>query len=189
MKRRGHRAVGGGTGLVRVRPSNEHAARRARRRAPPREDSIRRYDIFARFARRHLSTREQRAVYLTLVSQEAESWSAAEIAGLKRLDECDIERIFEAYEASGIVEAIDTTGGRRYRWRSDMNYLFGDVSDSPDWVDPVCGMPVTEESPYRAIDPFGRPRRFCASLCLAAFRASPGTFSGAAGQKGEASGL
>lgn len=139
---------------------------------------MRRYDIFARFARRHLRTREERAVYFTLVSQEAKSWSAAEIAELKRFDERDIERVFKAYEAAGIVEAADAAKGRRYRWRSDMNYLFGDVSDSPDWVDPVCGMPVTEDSPYRAKDLFRRSRRFCSPLCLAVFRAVPGTFSG-----------
>lgn len=149
-----------------------------RRRHGPPERSQRRYDVYARFARRHLRTREERAVYLTLVSQQAESWSAAEIAELKQLDARDIQRILRAYEVSGIVEAAGPAKDRRYRWRSDMNYLFGGVNDSPEWADPVCGMPVTDDSPYRADDLFRRPRRFCSSLCLAAFRAFPGTFSG-----------
>ena len=149
-----------------------------RKRGQPQDRSQRRYDIYARFARRHLRTRAERAVYLTLVAQEAESWSAAEIAGRQRLDARDIERILQAYEVAGIVEAAGATGDRRYRWRSDMNYLLGGVSDSPGRTDPVCGMPVAEERPCRTNDLFGRPRRFCSSLCLAAFRAFQGAFSG-----------
>ena len=35
---------------------------------------MKRHDVYSRFARRHLGTRVERAVYLTLVDQEAESW-------------------------------------------------------------------------------------------------------------------
>ena len=139
------------------------------------EEPMRRYDIYARFAGRYLRTPAEQAVYLTLVSQAAPSWSAAEMAQVNGLDVGETERILADYESSGIVQKTGTQGGRRYRWRSDMNYLFSDVSDSPEWVDPVCGMPVTTESPYWATDLLRRPRRFCSSLCLAAFRALPGT--------------
>jgi len=138
-----------------------------------------RYDVYSRFARRHLDTREERAVYLTLAGREAGSWSVRELAERNHLDPDDTERVLEAFEAAGVVEAIDAPEGRRYRWRSDMNYLFGE-NDPPGPVDPVCGMPVLANSPYVADDTYRRPRRFCSSLCRAAFLASPSTFSGSA---------
>ena len=149
---------------------------------------MRRYDIYARFADKHLRTPAERAVYLTLVSQEAPSWSAAEMAQLNGLDPREAERILQDYKSSGVVEGTGIPGGRRYRWRSDMNYLFDGVSDSPEWVDPVCGMFVTAESPYRATDRHRRPRRFCSSMCLAAFRAWPSTLTVPPLSAGERSG-
>ena len=141
---------------------------------------MRRYDVYSRFSRRHLDTREERAVYLTLVGQEAESWSAGELSERNHLDPDDTELVLEGFEAAGVVEAIEAPEGRRYRWRSDMNYLFGEGGGSPEWVDPVCGMPVLADSPYVAEDPYRRPRRFCSSLCRGAFLASPSSFSGPA---------
>lgn len=146
----------------------------------PEGEPMKRYDVYSRFARRHLETREERAVYLTLVGQETDSWSARELAERNHLDPDETERVLEAFEAAGVVDAIHAPEGCRYRWRSDMNYLFGEEGESPEWVDPVCGMPVLANSPYVADDPHRRPRRFCSSLCLAAFLASPSTFSGPA---------
>lgn len=141
---------------------------------------MKRHDVYSRFARRHLGTREEQAVYLTLVAQEAESWSARELAERNHLDRDLIGHVLEGFEAAGVVDGIDAPYGRRYRWRSDMNYLFGERDGSPEWVDPVCGMPVLADSPYVADDPYRRPRRFCSSLCRGAFLASPSTFSGPA---------
>jgi len=141
---------------------------------------MKRHDVYSRFARRHLGTRVERAVYLTLVDQEAESWSARELAERNHLDLDETEGVLEAFEAAGVVGAGDAPGGRRYRWRSDMNYLFGREDVSPGWIDPVCGMPVLADSPYAAEDADRIPRRFCSSLCLAAFLAAPSTFSGRA---------
>lgn len=142
--------------------------------------SVKRYDVYSRFARRHLDTRQERAVYLTLVGQEADSWSARELAERTHLDPGETERVLEAFRADGVADAIDAPEGRRYRWRSDMNYLFGEHGGSPEWVDPVCGMPVLAKSPYVAHDTYRRPRKFCSSLCLATFLASPSAFSGPA---------
>ena len=36
----------------------------------------------------------------------------------------------DTFKASGIVQAIDTAMGRQYQWQADMNYLFGDASES-----------------------------------------------------------
>lgn len=158
-----------------------HLALRSRLRDEiPEGAPMKRYDVFSRFARRHLGTQEERAVYLTLVGQEAESWSARELAERNHLGLDAIARVLEAFEAAGVVDAFDARGAHRYRWRSDMNYLIGEEGHSPGWVDPVCGMPVLPNSPYVADDAYRRPRRFCSSLCLAAFLASPSTFSGPA---------
>ena len=101
-----------------------------------------RYDVYSRFARRHLDTREERAVYLTLAGREGGSWSVRELAQRNHLDPDDTERVLEAFEAAGVVDAIDAPEGRRYRWRSDMNYLFGE-NDPPGPVDPSAACPCS----------------------------------------------
>ncbi len=151
--------------------------RRPRGGSSGEEEPMKRYDVYTRFARRHLATGVERAVYLTLVSQLAESWSAAEIAEREGLDPAKAARVLEEFRSAGIVDALDGPRGRRYRWCSDMDYLFRGSADALGGVDPVCGMPVAEESPYVAHDAYRRLRRFCSSLCLAVFRAFPSRFS------------
>src|SRR5680860_351540 len=46
-----------------------------------------RYDLRSRFARVHLSTRAERAVYLVLVCDRTRAWSAEEIARLKDVEQ------------------------------------------------------------------------------------------------------
>lgn len=133
-----------------------------------------RYDVYARFADIHLRTAAERAVYFTLVAQLAESWSIAEIAALKGLDERELKAILERYEAAGIVRGTPSPSEQRFHWRSDMNYLFGNP-DSAGPADPICGMPVTDDSPYRVTDGFRRQILFCSAMCLAAFRELGGT--------------
>ena len=139
--------------------------------------AVEQYDIFTRFARVHLSTRVERAVYLALVGRHPQEMSAAEIASRGGLAARDVERVLEGFAAAGIVEEVDAPHPRRFRWRSDMDYLFGDSGEPSEWVDPVCGMPVWDGSPHLATDNFGRPQRFCSSLCLAAFLAFPNAFT------------
>lgn len=125
-----------------------------------------RYDIYTRFARRHLRTRTEQAVYLTLVSQEAETWSAAQIGARVRRPTRAVAQVLCAFEADRIVEAIETDHGRRYRWRSDMNYLFDQTTHA---TDPICGMHVAVESPYRTTDTNGQTWSFCSPVCLETF--------------------
>ena len=139
--------------------------------------AVEQYDIFTRFARVHLSTRAERAVYLALVGDHQQVLSAAEISLSNGLLEREIERVLERFQAAGIVEGVGASGSRRFRWRSDMDYLFGSSGEASGWVDPVCGMPVWDGSPHLANDTFGRPQRFCSSLCLAAFLAFPSAFT------------
>lgn len=139
---------------------------------------MKRYDVYTLFARRHLATREERAVYLTLVSQQHASWSAHEIAKRNRLDEHDVERVLDDFQAAAIVEEDGPSkDGPRYRWRSDMSYLFAPPGAPATETDPVCGMPVLPDTPYVAPDTSGEIRRFCSSLCRAAFMAFPNTFA------------
>ena len=136
-------------------------------------------DLRARFARRHLATREERAAYLALSWERSKCWSVPQIAEREHADTDEIQRALAAFEEAGIVESTASPQGRRYRLRSEMNYLFGEIGYSPPW-DPVCGMPVSATSPYVGEDVHGRTRQFCSSLCRAAFLAFRGTFSGPA---------
>lgn len=122
-------------------------------------------------------------MYFTLVAQLAESWSAAEIADLKDLDVETIEAVLDRYADAGVVgvvDVVDSATGLRYRWRSDMNYLFGAGSSGVTMIDPVCGMTMAGGTPRRLEDGSGTLRLFCSSLCLARFRAeSPDLLDGA----------
>lgn len=140
---------------------------------------MKRYDVHARFARAHLGTRAERAVYFTLVAQFAPSWSAREIARLKDLDVRTVEDVLDRYVAVGIVEVTDAPAGRRYQWRSDMSYLFGSGPSAPELVDPVCGMTVEQWTPYRLQDGL-QLWVFCAPVCMATFQAAPQAFGPAA---------
>lgn len=141
------------------------------------------HDVHSRFARAHLRTREERGVYFTLVAQLAPSWSATEIARLKHLDTDAVAAILAGYERAGIVEVLDAPTGRRYRWRSDMSYLYGADPNTmnrvcPDRVDPVCGMRVDEQTPYRTRDTSGRMRLFCSATCASIFQKTLATSDG-----------
>lgn len=137
---------------------------------------MRLYDVHSRFARMHLRTPTERAVYFTLVAQLAESWTAAEIATLKDVDVRTVEAVLDGYADAGVVDGVDSNGGLRYRWRSDMSYLFNAGSSGITMIDPVCGMTTDGATPHRVSDGSGTLRLFCSSLCLAAFRADPPSY-------------
>ncbi len=139
--------------------------------------AVEQYDIFTRFARVHLSSRVERAVYLAVVGDHPHVLSGAEISLRSGIPEREIEHVLERFETAGIVEEVGAPRSDRFRWRSDMDYLFGSLGEPSEWVDPVCGMPVWDGSPHLAEDVFGRPQRFCSSLCLAAFLAFPSAFT------------
>ena len=137
---------------------------------------MKRYAVQARFARAHLRTGAERAVYFTLVAQLAPSWSAPEIARLKDLEVRTVEAVLDRYAAAGIVEAIDIPAGWRYQWRSDISYLFGTGPSAPELLDPVCGMTVDKWTPFRYDDPLGGLWVFCSAICLSTFQAAPRAF-------------
>lgn len=137
-----------------------------------------RYDVFGRFARTHLSTQAERLVYLALVGAPSdEPPTAQEISWERNLRLEEVVGVLERFERAGIVKAVHAAGSpTRYWWRSDLAYLAEGEDDPFQWMDPVCGMPVRPKSPYRARDVAGGEHRFCSSLCLAAFAAGhPGS--------------
>lgn len=142
----------------------------------------RRYDLWGAFGRTHLSTSAERGVYLSLVGAPSDSrLSAKDIASERGLELVEVEDVLARFESAGIAEGIGLVSApRRYRWRDDMRYLEAGDLDSFDVVDPICLMPVRPDTPYRARDAEGADRFFCSSLCLAAFRAFPSTFSSSA---------
>ena len=134
---------------------------------------MRLHDVHSRFAKVHLRTRAERAVYFTLVAQLAESWSAVEIASLKGLDVQTVEAVLGRYADAGVVAVVDSGIDLRYRWCSDMRYLFGAGSSGVTMIDPVCGMMTAGETPHWLDDGSGTRWLFCSSTCLATFRANP----------------
>jgi YHS domain-containing protein len=131
---------------------------------------MRLHDVHSRFEQVHLRTREERAVYFTLVAQLAESWSAVEIASLKDLDVRTVEAVLDRYADAGVVDVVDSATGLRYRWCSDMSYLFGGGSSAVTMIDPVCGMTIAGGTPHWLEDGSGTLWLFCSSICLATFR-------------------
>lgn len=137
---------------------------------------MQRYAVHSRFARAHLRTREERAVYFTLVAQLAPSWSAPEIARRKDLDVRRVAAVLDRYADVGIVEVAETPTGRRYQWRSDMSYVFGSGAGATKLIDPICGMTVDDWTPYRFEDASHRLWVFCSRICMTAFEAAPTAF-------------
>lgn len=135
-----------------------------------------RYDLRSRFARVHLSTRAERAVYLVLVCDRTRAWSAEEIARLKDVEQAAVERALAGFASAGIVEIADGTPAR-HRWRAEMDYLFGEREGEAERVDPVCSMRVAADSAYFVKDYEGANVWFCSSLCRAAFVAFPSVFA------------
>lgn len=126
----------------------------------------------ARFARAHLRTRAQRAVYQTVGSNPESWWRAAEIAAHKDLDHAEIDQALRSFAAAGILhERTHPSGGRIYRWHDELRYLFQRTSPPADLIDPVCGMPVDTDSPHTGHDATGVVVHFCSTWCRAAHRA------------------
>lgn len=145
-----------------------------------------RYDVFGRFARTYLSTRVERQVYLAIVGAPAdEPRTAHEISRERNLQVHEVAQVLERFERAGIVETVEVAGfPTRYPWRSDLGYLADGEGDPLEWTDPVCGMPVRPESPYRARDADGREHRFCSALCLDAFLEGYSVSAPARGERG-----
>lgn len=136
---------------------------------------MKRHDVASLFARAHLGTRPQRAVYLVLVCDRSRAWSSEEIARLKDIEEAEIERALAGFASAGIVE-MEEGEPASYRWSPNMDYLFGEREDD-ERIDPVCGMRVAPDTPYLVEDAYGASVWFCSPLCRAAFVAFPSAFS------------
>ncbi len=126
----------------------------------------------ARFARAHLRTPAQHAVYRIVGSNPDTAWTASEIKHHSALDEHEIDRALRGFAAAGILrDEPCPAGGRQYRWRPELRYLLDGSLLATEAVDPICGMPVDPDSPHRASDATGALVRFCSPYCRAAFRA------------------
>lgn len=128
-------------------------------------------ESLSRFARAHLRTPAQHAVYRTLATDPDACWSAAEIAAHTGLDQHDIDQTLRSFTAAGIVrEVTSPAGGRCYRWRTQLRYLLDGTTPTDEFLDPVCGMPVDADTPHTGRDSTGALVRFCSLYCRAAYR-------------------
>jgi hypothetical protein len=98
-----------------------------------------------------------RAVHhLLLGGIPGRSWSAEDAARHANFSLPAVESALADLEAVGVAERVDQAAGPpRYRWRQCVDYL-EDGLGSCGFVDPVCEMPVTADSPYLDRDE-GRP--------------------------------
>lgn len=127
-------------------------------------------DPLAHFARAHLRTAAQRAVYRTVGSNPDSWWTGSEIAGHTGFDPLDIARILRGFAAAGILHEQRRGQGRRYRWHDDVRYVLDGTTPRGAMTDPVCGMPVRADSPHLDTDAEGATVRFCSRFCQLAFR-------------------
>lgn len=128
------------------------------------------HDTLARFARAHLSGEAEPAVYFLLAGSPAASWSAEELSERTGWPEGVVAEVLGRFLAAGMITpATDDPAAPRYRWRVEAEYLHDSPSGATEWVDPVCGMPVAEDSPISARRPDGTTVRFCSPWCRTAF--------------------
>lgn len=133
------------------------------RRTPVRID-----ERLVRFARAHLRSPAQRAVYTALAGAPTVPTTGTVIAERFHLEAHQVDVVLRQFEAAGIVEAAGRSpdGERLYRWQADMAYLYADNDDPvAAFVDPVCGMPVPIDSPHHDDGQW-----FCSLRCQTAWR-------------------
>lgn len=120
----------------------------------------------ARFARAHLRSPAQRAVYATLAGAPTRATTARAIAERFPVDARQVDVVLRQFEAAGIAEPAGRTadGQRRFRWRRTMAYLHTE-DDPPALLDPVCGMPLPPDTAYQE-----GGHRFCSLRCHMAWR-------------------
>lgn len=116
-------------------------------------------------AQAHLRTAVERAVFAVLAGSARRWWTAAGAARAARASALDADQALRRFAAAGIVDQEPGTAGRRYRYRAEMGYLHGDADVDEELRDPVCGMPVTADTPHVA-DDGGHVVRFCSIPCL-----------------------
>lgn len=125
----------------------------------------------ARFARAHLRTPAQHAVYRAVGSDPDSWWTAGEIATHSGLDRAEVDQALRGFAAAGILhERAYQSGGRRYRWHDELRYVFDGTAPPSERIDPVCGMPVDPDTAYAARDTTGATVYFCSRWCRAAHR-------------------
>ena len=127
-------------------------------------------DSLLRFARSHLRTPAQLAVYRTVGTRPDAWWSATEIADHTGTDVTEVDQALRGFAAAGILHDHVGAAGRRYSWHRDLRYVFDGTSPTGELIDPICGMPVAADSPHVGHDTGGAALRFCSQVCLTAHR-------------------
>lgn len=122
-------------------------------------------NAFVRFAKVHLPTSAERAMYPVLAGGPDRDWTAGELAAAARVSHHEADQALRRFASAGIVHHTHVRGhGHHYRWHPDMDYLrLG--ADEGAAIDPVCGMPIPPGAPHTALDG-GTEIRFCSLPCL-----------------------
>ena len=130
-------------------------------------------DAFERFARAHLGTRAERAVYAVVAGHPSAAWSVGEVAAHARVSHHEAAQALRRFAAAGIVARFERPArSDQYRWALEVPALLdGTSADTQQAVDPVCGMPIPPDSPHVVHDG-DVDVRFCSLPCLVRWRAA-----------------
>jgi hypothetical protein len=128
-------------------------------------------DAFVRFAKVHLPTNAERAIYPVLAGAPDRDWTAGEVAAAAKVSHHEADQALRRFASAGIVDHTHARGhGHHYRWHPDMGYLREGADDGAA-IDPVCGMPVPAGAPHTARDG-DTEIRFCSLPCLVRWTSS-----------------
>ncbi|HEV2071192.1 MAG TPA: hypothetical protein VGR26_15490 [Acidimicrobiales bacterium] len=122
----------------------------------------------ARFARAHLRTPAQRAVYAALAGAPDAVTSARDIGEQFGVDAYAVDVALRQFQAAGIAEPGGRSPGgeRLFRWAgSGMAYLRTGEPPATHSIDPVCGMPVPDDTLYEESG-----HHFCSRRCQTTWR-------------------
>jgi hypothetical protein len=121
---------------------------------------------FDRFARSHLATRAERAVYTVVAGGPTRQWTARVAATAAGVSNREADQALRSFAAAGIVDHVRGPGQpHRFQWRPGMPYVRGGDFIASENVDPVCAMLVPADMPHTVRDGHGEIR-FCSLRCL-----------------------
>ena len=124
-----------------------------------------------KFIDAHVHTPAHRSIFRTLATSAHEVWTVEALAEWTKLEPYDVDVVMREFAAVGIAESVGDASKKRFRWASEMDYLYGTSPrrEASIAFDPVCGMPVADETGYEE-QVGSHILRFCSLRCQLMWR-------------------